>query len=336
VSELSSVYLIRGDEPSVISHDLEKLVNSLLGDEDKSLVVEELIEENYLDDSETYSTESLLSAVQTVPFLTEKRVIIARDFARFARKEDLEGLLKYLENPIDVNYLILVWEKGPKLQRMGQIPKILVEKVTSCGQLIDVRVGRKINDWIRQQVAESSVMLDDASIALLENTVGDEVSRVPAILATLESVFGNNTHLQSSDVEQYLGQSGNVPPWELVNKISTGNAGASLEILTRMQSSGAQHQMQILGYLSSHYFRLLQLSGRIGLSADEAMALLGDKSNFRSKKTLSEANRLGDMKVQRAVQLLAEADLDLRGGTGVPPETVMEILVARLSSLYIK
>ncbi|MBT96184.1 MAG: DNA polymerase III subunit delta [Acidimicrobiaceae bacterium] len=336
MSELSSVYLIRGDEPSVISHDLEKLVNSLLGDEDKSLVVEELIEENYLDDSETYSTESLLSAVQTVPFLTEKRVIIARDFARFARKEDLEGLLKYLENPIDVNYLILVWEKGPKLQRMGQIPKILVEKVTSCGQLIDVRVGRKINDWIRQQVAESSVMLDDASIALLENTVGDEVSRVPAILATLESVFGNNTHLQSSDVEQYLGQSGNVPPWELVNKISTGNAGASLEILTRMQSSGAQHQMQILGYLSSHYFRLLQLSGRIGLSADEAMALLGDKSNFRSKKTLSEANRLGDMKVQRAVQLLAEADLDLRGGTGVPPETVMEILVARLSSLYIK
>ena len=336
MSELSSVYLIRGDEPSVISHDLEKLVNSLLGDEDKSLVVEELIEENYLDDSETYSTESLLSAVQTVPFLTEKRVIIARDFARFARKEDLEGLLKYLENPINVNYLILVWEKGPKLQRMGQIPKILVEKVTSCGQLIDVRVGRKINDWIRQQVAESSVMLDDASIALLENTVGDEVSRVPAILATLESVFGNNTHLQSSDVEQYLGQSGNVPPWELVNKISTGNAGASLEILTRMQSSGAQHQMQILGYLSSHYFRLLQLSGRIGLSADEAMALLGDKSNFRSKKTLSEANRLGDMKVQRAVQLLAEADLDLRGGTGVPPETVMEILVARLSSLYIK
>ena len=336
MSELSSVYLIRGDEPSVISHDLEKLVNSLLGDEDKSLVVEELIEENYLDDSETYSTESLLSAVQTVPFLTEKRVIIARDFARFARKEDLEGLLKYLENPINVNYLILVWEKGPKLQRMGQIPKILVEKVTSCGQLIDVRVGRKINDWIRQQVAESSVMLDDASIALLENTVGDEVSRVPAILATLESVFGNNTHLQSSDVEQYLGQSGNVPPWELVNKISTGNAGASLEILTRMQSSGAQHQMQILGYLSSHYFRLLQISGRIGLSADEAMALLGDKSNFRSKKTLSEANRLGDMKVQRAVQLLAEADLDLRGGTGVPPETVMEILVARLSSLYIK
>lgn len=336
MSELASVYLIRGDEPSVISHDLEKLVNSLLGDEDKSLVVEELVEENYLDDSETYSTESLLSAVQTVPFLTQKRVIVARDFARFTRKEDLQGLLKYLENPIEVNHLVLVWEKGPKLQRVGQIPKALVEKVNSCGQVIDVRVGRKVNDWIRQQVAESSVMLDDASIALLEHTIGEEVSRVPAILATLESVFGSGAHLQSVDVEQYLGQSGNVPPWELVNKISTGNAGASLEMLTRMQSSGAQHQMQILGYLSSHYFRLLQLSGQSGLSTDEAMALLGDKSNFRSKKTLAEAKRLGDKKVKRAVQLVAEADLNLRGGTGVPPETVMEILVARLSSLYLK
>ena len=65
-----------------------------------------------------------------------------------------------------------------------------------------------------------------------------------------------------------------------------------------------------------------------------AASLLGDKSTFRTKKTLSEANRLGPEKSKRAIQLLAEADVNLRGGTGVPAETVMEVLVARLSSLY--
>ena len=101
-----------------------------------------------------------------------------------------------------------------------------------------------------------------------------------------------------------------------------------------MQGNGAQHQMQILGFLSNHYFRILQLSGKNGMSAGEAANLLGDKSAFRAKKTLSEANRLGPEKSKRAIQLLAEADVNLRGGTGVPAETVMELLVARLSSLY--
>ena len=334
MSEFVNVYLIRGDEPSIVSREVEKLKSTLIGDEDKSLVVEELVEDDYLTDSESYSIERLLSAVQTIPFLTRKRIIVGRDFARFSRKEDIENLLAYLQNPIETNYLILVWEKGPKLQRLNQIPKSLLEIVNSRGEAIDVRVGQKVNGWIRQQIGESSITLDEASISLLEKSVGEEIARIPSILTTLESVFGSGSVLQSTDIEPYIGQSGNVPPWELTNQITSGNAASAIEILTRMQGKGGQHQMQILGFLTSHYFRILQLSGRNGISSEMAASLLGDKSTFRTKKTLSEANRLGPEKSKRAVQLLAEADVNLRGGTGVPAETVMEVLVARLSSLY--
>ena len=101
-----------------------------------------------------------------------------------------------------------------------------------------------------------------------------------------------------------------------------------------MQANGRQHQMQILGYLTSHYSRILQLADQTNISADEAANILGDKSSFRTKKTLSEAKRLGGRNAKRAIQLLAEADLDIKGATGVPLETVMVVLVARLSSLY--
>ncbi|MCH2616873.1 MAG: DNA polymerase III subunit delta [Acidimicrobiales bacterium] len=334
MSKFDNVYLIRGDEPSIVSRELEKLITSLLENEDKSLVVEELLEDDYQTDSEIYSVESLVSAIQTVPFLTRKRIVIGRDFARFSKKEDLEPLFAYMKDPIETNYLILVWEKGAKLQRANQIPKSLIEAVNGCGEVIDIRVGRKVNGWIREQVGESSIMLDEASITLLEKSVGEEIARIPAILATLESVFGSGSALQSSDIEPYIGQAGNVVPWELTDRITSGNAASALGILTRMQGNGAQHQMQILGFLSNHYFRILQLSGRSGVTSEEAANLLGDKSAYRAKKTLSEANRLGPEKSKRAIQLLAEADVNLRGGTGVPAETVMEVLVARLSSLY--
>ena len=69
-----------------------------------------------------------------------------------------------MKDPIETNCLILVWEKGAKLQRANQIPKSLIEAVNGCGEVIDVRVGRKVNGWIREQVGESSIMLDEASI----------------------------------------------------------------------------------------------------------------------------------------------------------------------------
>ena len=43
--------------------------------------------------------------------------------------------------------------------------------------------------------------------------------------------------------------------------------------------------------------------------------------------------RLGSARIARAITLLAEADLDLRGATGLPGEVVLEVLVARLSRL---
>ena len=75
MSEFVNVYLIRGDEPSIVSRELEKLTILLLGDEDKSLAVEELFEGDYQTDSKNYSVESLVSAIQTVPFLTQKKLL---------------------------------------------------------------------------------------------------------------------------------------------------------------------------------------------------------------------------------------------------------------------
>ena len=60
---------------------------------------------------------------------------------------------------------------------------------------------------------------------------------------------------------------------------------------------------------------------------------MGIKPGFPAKKALGNYRRLGGSGVRRAVQLLADADLDLRGDTDLDPETVMEVLVARLSKL---
>jgi DNA polymerase-3 subunit delta len=48
---------------------------------------------------------------------------------------------------------------------------------------------------------------------------------------------------------------------------------------------------------------------------------------------MEQGRRLGGERIASAIALLAEADLDVKGQTALPPDLVLEVLVARLSRL---
>jgi DNA polymerase-3 subunit delta len=101
-----------------------------------------------------------------------------------------------------------------------------------------------------------------------------------------------------------------------------------------MLGAGARHPLQIMATLHSHYERMLRLDGARVANDKDAAAVLGMKgSTFPAKKALNQGRRLGHDGVARALALLANADLDLRGRSGLEGRTVMEVLVARLSRL---
>ncbi|MDP9420250.1 MAG: hypothetical protein M3P53_08920, partial [Actinomycetota bacterium] len=83
----------------------------------------------------------------------------------------------------------------------------------------------------------------------------------------------------------------------------------------------------------THVARMLRLDGAGIADAAAAADALGTKSSYPAKKALEQGRRLGHEGLARAVALLAEADLDLRGTKGWPEELVLEVLVARLSRL---
>ena len=88
-----------------------------------------------------------------------------------------------------------------------------------------------------------------------------------------------------------------------------------------------------MAILQGHYGKLATLDG-LGLRSEaEAAAALGIKPGFPAKKALELSRRLGSTSIRKAIDLLAGADLDLRGGKELDDDVIMEILVARLSRL---
>ncbi len=330
-----AVIFIKGDNPALLSQTLQRYVGELVGDGDRGLMVEEVTEPSYGETGDL-TLGPLINAAQTLPFLTERRVVIGRNLGLFGTKAAVGPLVSLLEVMPETTDLVLVWEHGSSAGRLAAVPKVLSEALSGIGaELVgSTPGGRGRKKALDEMLSAAPVRLDASAKKAIANNVGDELGQVASLMDLLVSTFGDDASLSTSDVQPFLGVGADVPPWELTDAIDKGDIGAALERLARMQHGGRRHPLQTLATLHSHYQRALKLEGAGVSSEKDAAVVLGIKgSTFPAKKALDLSRRLGVDRLGRAVELLAQADVDTRGGSAVPGDAVIEVLVARLARL---
>ena len=332
-----TVYLVHGEDPVLLGDEVRKLIEQLVGDGDRSLLVHELNEVDY-EQGDDYSITPLIDGAQTLPFLTDRRIVVGRQIARFSKAADLKPLLAYVENPLETSDLVLVWEKGPRTTNAQKSPpKPLKDAIAAAkGEIRDTGIprGKGASQWLDQQIDDGPVPLDRAARKMLADRLGEDRSRVASILTTLASAFGTDRDLTPDDVGPYLGEAGTVAPWDLTDALNAGNVAGALDVLRRMMGAGEKHGLQVLYSLQRHYTQMLTLDGADVGGEKQAAALLGIKgSTFPAKKAMQQSRKLGSDKIAQGMRLIAQADLDLKGTTALDHEPVMEVLVARLARL---
>ena len=322
------VYLVRGDDAVLLSEAVRALVGSLVPEgDDASLVVEDLdLDQQSTDD---HGVGALLDACLTPPFLTSRRVVVARN-AGVLNADEAARIVQYLGDPLDTTALVLVGGGGT-------VPAKLVTAVKGAGEQIDAGAPRQARDrtsWIVDRLKKSPLQFDARAGQRLAEHLGEDVSRLSGIIDLLVTAHGEGASIGADDLEPFLGDAGGVAPWDLTDALDKGDAATALGHLHRLMKGGDRHPLVVLATLHRHYGQMLRLDGAGARNDAEAAQLLGLKGRtFPAKKALTQARRLGSNKVRRAITLLAEADLDLRGQKSWPEELVMEVLVARLAQL---
>lgn len=332
------VYLIKGNDPILIGDAVTKLVDELVGDGDRSLLVDEL-------DLDRQKLAAAVDAAQTPPFLTDFRVVVVRRFGRYSKNDDVASLVAYLEDPLPSTHLVLAWEKStlPKAVEEGEpiaqapkVPPALSKAVTAAGGTIVETAPnpRDVSSWVAEQITAAGITVDARARQRIVDTVGEDTGAVIGILERLVGTYGPGAKLGDDEVAPLVGQAGGVPPWDLTDAIDKGDVTGSIELLQRMMAAGGRHALAVMATLQTHYLRMARLDGANVRGEKDAAMVLGLKgSTFPAKKAMAQGRKLGSAKVRRAVDLLAKADVDLRGAQAWPDELVMEVLVARLAML---
>jgi DNA polymerase-3 subunit delta len=316
------VHVVSGGDARLVGEALTSLVTELVGPDDRVLVVEELT-------GDEYELGQVADAARTLPFLADRRVVVARNLQRFKKEDDLAPLLEYLAAPADTATVVLEWvaDSGP--------PRGLLTAVRKAGGAHqkpgpDGRPAERAK-WVEEQTTAGGLDLDREAVQRIVGHIGEDAGRLPGLIATLVGVHGPGASLTVEDIEPYLGDAGGIPPWDLTDPIDGGDISGALRALERMMGGG-RHPLAIMATLQGHYERMLRLDGTGVTSRKEAAEILRT-SPFPAEKAIAGTRRLGIEGLTRVYELLARADVDLRGRSGLAAEHVMEVLVGRLAQL---
>jgi DNA polymerase-3 subunit delta len=330
------VYLLKGSDPVLLGGAVSTLLDQLVDGGDRSLLVDEF-------DLDSTKLAAALDAAQTIAFLTDFRIVVVRRFGRYSKGEEVEPVIRYLDDALETSTLVLVAEKtaltaanddGEPFTKTPKMPPALTKAITAAGgEVIETDAAtRNMAGWVGEQFAAAGLDIDPAVRDKVVKTIGEDGGAVVGIIERLKGAFAPGERLRLADVEPFIGPPGGVPPWDLTDAIDKGDVALALDRLQRMMGAGDRHSLAIMATLQSHYLRMVKLDGAGVRGEKEAAALLGMKgSTFPAKKAMNQARKLGSPGIRRAVALLSKADIDLRGAQAWPQELTMEVLVARLA-----
>jgi len=339
----AAAYLVKGSEPSLRDRVVDDLVAELLGGDDRSLALEDITIPGRAgagDDGESAggadgreaAVAALLNAAGSPPFMTEHRIVVARDVGALTAA-DVEGILRYLDDPLDTTILVLV-------AGGGTLPPSLTKKLKELGVEERAPESEKTDKVLISAAHDAGLLLQADAAHLITSHLGDNAGRVASLVDVLAAAFGSGVQVTADDVSPYLGEAGAVPSYLLTNAIEAGDAPGALQILHRLLTVSSprqprpMHPLQVMGVLAGHYRRILRLDDPSLRSGADAVAALGGKvKEYPARKALDQARALGTDGVRHAFDALFQADLDLKGARGIPEQAVMEVLVVRLARL---
>jgi DNA polymerase-3 subunit delta len=340
----AAVYLVSGSDPVLRSEALEHLLAELVGDDDRTLTVEEFTVPGRAAPGEADSdaptgaegreeaVAAALNAAQSPPFMTGRRVVVLQDAGNLAAG-DVGPLTAYLDQPLDTTALVVV-------AGGGRLPKAFADALKAAKAVKVGPAAEKTGDVLTQHLADAGIELRPAAAKLVTTHLGEDAGRVPQLVELLASSAGPGATLDVADVEPYLGDAGPVPNYQLTSAIEAGDMAGALETLRRMLTAPGtgqnrpMHPLQVVGTLHSYYRRVAALDDPHVRSPRDAVAALdGRVKEYPARKALDQARALQSDGVRQAFDYLFAADLDIKGARAIPEDAVLEVLVARLAAL---
>lgn len=312
------IYVIVGEEKSLVNAECEKLLESELTPEQRATGLFNA------DPSEVSATE-VLDELRTLPFLTERRVVLVKGADKFV-SENRELLEKYFDTPCPTGILILTVSSWPARTN-------LAKKLLSVGKLINVeqpkrwQLPRRLMQYARE--AHNKNISESATELLVELT-GDELGRLYSEVDKLALFAQNEKSITEQHIESLTGHNRIFNAFAVIDAMIAGDIARAIHRLRAMFAEDKSAEYTAVGAFAFHFRRMFNAKVLLekGIGPAEIAGRLriwGDRDSFFAQLRKISLKQIGSI-----LQQLAATDYAIKTGQA-KAEVATERLVLGLA-----
>lgn len=279
LSDLKPVYLIYGSEELLLERAAKRLRDRLAKVADLDFNMETF-------DGESASADDIVNASNTMPFMSDRRLVIVRDVDKMDAPS-LEQLAGYAKDPAEFTCLVLIATKMAKNSK-------LYKAVSATGVVFEYAAPKR-----SEYAAEVVKLFRDrgkriglqAADALVE-AVGRDLRRLDAEAEKVASYAGDAEEITAADVAAVASSSASASVFEFTDAVGVRDTTKSLRLLRRLIDGGesahgvhamlARHVRALLGARALTDRRMTpdQMAPELGMAPWQARNIARQAGNF--------------------------------------------------------
>lgn len=355
--DVPGLILIDGDEPFLKQALINELEKKVVGDSMPDFNLHRF-------DGERCSVEDVLFAVETLPFMSERTLIILRNFnADNCDDDGYEQLASLLKDPPEHSVIVFFYENANKqekdasddgeekkssaVKRMPAFKKLLNAHAVSVS--CDKLTNYSAIDVIKRGVKSRGGSISNEDARFMLDYVGNDLNMLQNETDKL-CVFTKGREITRNDIRSVCVRTLEASVFDIAENIFKHDAQQAMSILVDLFAQ-KEEPIKVLGALSATFIDIYRLLSAYSFGADaynvaEAFSCYssgkkkmntpqGDnekkdfKLPYRLKKAENNAHKLSLDKLKEAIDILSEADLDIKSSM-VDGDIILEKTVLRL------
>lgn len=270
--------------------------------------------------------QDVMEELRTVSMFGDKRIVMIEDADSFIT-EHRGALEKYIGKPSRSSQLILdakSFPKNTKLYKLVEQQGLLIE----CTELKPAVLAKWLIDVAKREFSKA---LDREAASLIIQLAGSSFGLLYQEVSKLANYVGEAPGIAVADVEKIVGGWRLETTWVMLDAVRDGRPEKAIDCLHKLLAAGDSPIKILAG--TTFYFRKLGLATEAARTGTALGPALQGAGVFPGGVEASEQylRRIGFERASRILQLLAAADHDLKGGSRIQPQLVMEQLFLRLS-----
>jgi DNA polymerase III subunit delta len=307
VPTFRAAYLIHGDDHGRIAERRSRL--RAMAEAESGIGGVELFE------GDACTPDAVMVALSSLTFAVGRRFVIADGVERW-RDSEVEPVVAAMAGLEEADFTVAFFARE---EGRYKVPAALVKAVEAAGGQVAEESAvkpRELPRWLMAQASQLGVELDNQAARALISQVGDRQQRLVRELEKLALEHGPGAHLGVEEVQESSATSAERKLWTLADALVAGDRRTATRALVELRAQGER----VPGLLYGIARRLRDALGiaealAAGQPASQVKKTLRMPS-FAADRLISDVSKRDVATYRRALELLADLELDSRGGLG--------------------